>query len=217
MLALLWKDLQAHGRTIGLVQVGVVAFLALIAGRHEARGAVDLAFTVAMPNAMLSVMAWGDWLVGREKTRGTWGWLRTLPVDDSVLLGEKYLAQLLCALPLWLLTSWLFAREVFWTTGPLMPLISSLILITFGAVTIGARLIFRDKIARLVSIGVFMIPAFIAKLAGDRPDLVQAALRFWTDGFGQPLAAAALETLYVSLFFGTLAWLRRTETPRLLE
>ena len=95
--------------------------------------------------------------------------------------------------------------------------ISGLLLIALGAVTISARLLFRDKIARLVTVAVLGLPALAGRLARDRPEFVAAAARFWAEGYGQPMAANLLAIIYVALFSVTLWWLKRTETPRLLE
>src|SRR5262245_35460683 len=93
-LALLIKDAQAHGRMIGVSVIGTVVALGFFSTRRSANSAVALAATVLMWNVALSILAWCDWLIGREKTKGTWGWLRTLPIDETVLVGEKYLAHL---------------------------------------------------------------------------------------------------------------------------
>lgn len=215
IVALLWKDAIAHGRLIVLVQVFEVVFLAVLA-RARQHDAADLAFLVALPNGLM-LLTWGFWLVSREKTRRTLGWLRTLPIDDSVLVGEKYLAQALCVVPFWLLTSWLFARDFFWSSGVLVEVIVVLLLLTAGALSVSGRLVFTEKGHQVLFVVIYSTPAILVLIGGKSPRMARAVLDFWAQPWAKSAIALLLAAMYLSIYLSTVAWLRRSETYRLCE
>jgi hypothetical protein len=216
MLALLAKDFRLHGREIALLLGSLLAFVGL-AGWTRPVGAGSL-MSLAFNLNFLAAMYWGEWLVSREKVKGTFGWLRTLPISDGVLTAEKFVAHAICCLSLWTLTSVLFAREAADFGGIDTWCVVQLGLLAFGALSVASRWRFHQKLGQVLPaiilgglLGLFMF----ADRSGS--PVTRAIADSWNMGHGKLLAGLTLAALYLGICFSTAAWVRRTDTWRFLE
>lgn len=217
LLVLVGNDLALHGRSLAAAHAGAVAMLAAGAWLAPARpeGAlVSLVFNVNV----LGTLVWADWLVSREKTKGTVAWLRTLPIPDHALVGAKFCTHALCCVSCWLATSLPFAYGHFFpgragTWGVLM-----LALVTFGGVSVATRWRFPQKLGHVLPplvVLALVMPVMVAQRAGV--DVEAGFAPFWGHWSGRAVVAAVLATLYGSLEWATIWWVARSDTPRLVE
>src|SRR5690606_5296602 len=157
LAALLAKDAAIHGRDILLTMGALVGLSAALwwFGRQP----FDVLMSVIFTFNFLLAGFWGDWLISREKTKGTFAWIRSTPVDDRELVLAKVAAVSICVTVLWTATSvlcgaayWLAGRAHLWV-GLL------LILLAFAAVSIASRWRFGQKLGQnlpFLLVGLFM-------------------------------------------------------------
>ena len=167
----------------------------------------------------LMALLWADWLITREKLKGTFGWLRTLPVSDRDLVAAKFLTAALCGATLWVAMTVPFARGYFAgvagiaTWGVLL-----LLLLVVTGISLAVRWRFTQKLGVLVPGVLVLAPMLLffgAKGQGwDAPRLL---LAFWSRPAGKAAAAAALVALGLGVFSLTVRWVRRSDTFQLLE
>src|SRR5690606_19342482 len=94
LAALLAKDAAIHGRDILLTMGALVGLSAALwwFGRQP----FDVLMSVIFTFNFLLAGFWGDWLISREKTKGTFAWIRSTPVDDRELVLAKVAAVSIC-------------------------------------------------------------------------------------------------------------------------
>jgi hypothetical protein len=213
---LIANDLKVHGPAIGLTDVLMLAFIWFASRfRKDAEALFLLVFNLNFLMALL----WGDWLISREKLKGTFGWLRTLPVSDRDLVAAKFLTAAVCGTTLWTSTTLLFARGYFpGRSGIATWIVLLLSLLVCTSVSVGVRWRFTQKLGVLVPGALVLAPVLLlfgAKRQGwDAPRMLQA---FWEQPLGKAAAAAALIATAVLVFLVTERWVRRSDTFRLLE
>jgi len=214
--ALVANDVKVHGKAIGLTDGLMLAFI-WFASRFKSD--TEALFLLIFNINFLMALLWGDWLISREKLKGTFGWLRTLPVSDRDLVAAKFLTAALCGSALWGSTTMLFVRGYFAggsgvaTWGVLL-----LSLLAISGISVAVRWRFTQKLGVLVPGALVVTPVLLlfgAKRQGwDAPRMLQA---FWSQPLGKVAAAAALVVLAAVVFALTERWVRRSDTFRLLE
>jgi hypothetical protein len=215
-LALVVKDLRLHGISILAAQTGVLALAWVLFAMRPSSGSVELSFVF---NANLVVAPlWSEWLVSREKTKGTIAWLRTLPIDDRVIVFAKASAAASCAITLWAASSLMLARSYFAAEGMPAWIVLQLALLVFGAITLAARWRLRQKAAQVLPF-MLLFAVLLCLLAFEKwdPDTAAAAAGLWRDSSGRWSIAAALAAGYVAIIWATASWVSRVDTARLME
>jgi len=214
---LVGKDLRIHGRSIVVTQCAVIGlgFLA-VALRPQAPQA-DLAVPLFSFNLLLAGY-WGDWFVSREKLKGTVAWLRSLPVADYDLVTSKLVAQAICSVTLWVLTSGVFLWGFFVPGRVATWAVLQLALLAFGALSLACRWRFHQKVGQTLPFAVLFVPvALLVVTKRLRADLYGQLGAMW-DAPGAQLAAAVVMLIaYAAVWWGTLAWMRGSDTSRLVE
>ena len=214
LLALIGNDARLHGRAIALTQIGAVALIWLAS--RLPRSADALAGLVFNLNFLLALL-WGDWLISREKLKGTVGWLRTLPIDDRDLVTAKFVSTTICAASLWILTS-MSALSGYYSQRVSTWLILCLCIVAFAGVSVAVRWRFTQKLGLVVPLLVVMVPVLVLIVAKqDRPDMVRAIYSVWGGSEGRIGIAAGLLALLVAAHGITVRWVRDSDTFRLLE
>lgn len=213
--ALVANDVRLHGRGILLTQVGIVAFVWVASRFPRAPGA--LVSLVCNLNLILALL-WGDWLVSREKLKGTFGWVRTLPVSDRDLVAAKFLSMTACSSMLWVLTSLPFLGGYFADGRAAEWTVLLLSFIAFGALSIGIRWRFTQKLGMTVPLLIVLVPLLLLIAAKQQhPGTVQAVYGLWDHPAGKAAVAGGLICGLAGVFLWTERWVRRSDTFRLLE
>ena len=86
--ALVVKDLRLHWKGIVGVHAGAVVLCLSALALGGPRDPGTLGAFVANMN-VISLLLWGEWFISREKTKGTFAWLGTLPIS-AFELGAAY-------------------------------------------------------------------------------------------------------------------------------
>ncbi len=166
LLLLMAKDLRLHRRELGLAFVTWFGLAALWVYSQAGRS-INPLFPVLV-NAMASSF-WGEWLISREKTKGTFLWLRTLPIGDTELVASKFASQAVWCSALWIPSSLLLApgalRSDRWPTWGVL----YLILLVGGAGIVATRWRFQQKMAQaapMVAAPLLAIAFLLADAAG---------------------------------------------------
>lgn len=217
LLALIAIDLRLHGRSVLATHVGGLAVVA--AGVHLAPSQTEATLTSFVTNLnLLATLVWAEWLVSREKTKGTVAWLRTLPITDRELVTAKFCSHALWCLTFWTLTSAAFLRERFFQHDPGSWVVLLLALVVFGGMSVATRWRFSQKLGHILPPAVVLLaisPVLVARRAGFEFGTLLAHL--WSSSTGQLAAGAALVALYLILGWTTASWVARTDTHRLVE
>ena len=212
--ALIAKDLRLHGHAVALATAGCLLLLAL-ATRVMPQGIgprVSFVFNVNL----LFTLLWSDWLITRERSKRTFAWLRGLPVDDRVLGSAKFIAAAGCSVALWLVSSVLFARELWRPPGT--ALVLQCAIVAFGGLSVAAKWRFSWRLGQVLPpvVGLMPVLLFMA-LAGDGTDRHASLLALWDAPYGRPLAAASLLAVYAAIVTLTLHWITHADTFQLVD
>lgn len=214
--ALLGKDLRLHGRDIALTQVGIVVLIAMMRYGRPQDPSI-LASAVFMFNFLLAGY-WGEWLITREKTKGTFAWLRSSPVSDRELVASKFAGVSLCAVALWVCSSTLFTWNYWFPSRAVIWLVLQVALLMFATFTAATRFRFGPKLGQLLPFGVAFVVLSILNLTARAgyvlPVDPEVLLR---QPAGRALLGLALAFCCILSFSLTLAWVRRVDTEGLLE
>jgi hypothetical protein len=169
-------------------------------------------------NVNLIVAAlWGEWLISREKTKGTLAWLRTLPVSDTEIVAAKWLVSAGCILISWTSTTliffapWVASHWVTWGT-------IALGLVLFGSVGLACRWRFGQKVGQALPF-VLVGSVLLAILSlGDRAAPALEWLRTaWATPLGRGVVVALLLLAYGAVFWLVQSWVSRGDTSDLVE
>ena len=213
LIALFAKDLRLHGLPL-LLFIGIS--LAACAGVTQIapnRGPIPgFVFNV---NMVFSILM-SEWLITRERSKKSFAWLRSLPVDDRTVAVGKFLYAAVASVVLWTASSALFAPGLWspWSTG----LVLQASLLVFGALLIAARWRTNWRYAPMVALGVFAGPILVfLALMGEDTTRRAALAALWNAPYGPPLAAAGLLLMYISIVWWTVRWVERADTFQLVD
>jgi hypothetical protein len=214
MRALLAKDLRLHGRDAAFAAGG--AFLLIeMANRLVDQGPGPRGSFVFNINLLLTLL-WSEWLITRERSKRTFAWLRGLPVDDRVLVSSKFVAGAGCAVAFWILSSALFARELWQPVGTGLVLLCALL--SFGGLSIAAKWRFPWKVGHFLPLLVILVPLLILmKLAGDGSVAQERLVALWNAPAGRPAVAATLLLVYAAIVTVTVRWVSGADTSQLVD
>ena len=216
LLVLMAKDLRLHRRELGLAFVAWFG-LATLWVYSQAGRPINPLFPVFLVNAMAASF-WGEWLISREKTKGTFLWLRTLPIGDTELVASKFASQAVWCSALWIPSSLLLAPGALpsdrWPTWGVL----YLILLVGGASIVATRWRFQQKMAQAAPIMVAPLLAIVFLFA-DSAGLVgtRVLADWWASPVGKATTAALLAATYGATIWATTAWVSRSETTRFIE
>ncbi len=213
LVTLLAKDLRLHGLPL-LLTIGVV--LAACAGVMQfAPNRRPIPAFVFNVNMFFSILM-SEWLITRERSKRSFAWLRSLPVDDRTVAVGKFLYAAAVSAVLWTASSALFAPVLWspWSTG----LVLQCSLLVLGALLIGARWRTNWRYAHGVALAVFGGPILIfLALVGEDTARRAALVALWNAPYGPPLAAAGLLLIYVSTIWWTVRWVEHADTYQLVD
>ena len=212
--ALITKDLRLHGHAVALTIAGCLLLLAT-ATRAMPQGIGPRVSFVFNVNLLLTLM-WSDWLITRERSTRSFAWLRGLPVDDRVLGSGKFIVAAGCCVALWLVSSALFARELWWPPGT--ALVLQCALVAFGGLSVAAKWRFPWRLGHALPLVTVGVPVLLfMTLAGDGTDRREILIAIWSAPYGKPAAAAALLAVYAAIVTITLRWVTHADTFQLVD
>jgi ABC-type transport system involved in multi-copper enzyme maturation permease subunit len=214
--ALLAKDFRIHGREIMVTQAGVVALVALAMYLKPASGAARAGLVFNF-NLLLAGF-WSEWLISREKSKGTFAWLRSTPITDWQLVVSKFAATAACCVSLWTLTSVVFLRADPLSQRPAFWLLLQCVLLAFAGLAVATRWRFGPKLGQVIPyalvFGLALLSIAVSR-TGSLP-AVDPQILFASSG-RQLMLAVAVVGCYALILSRTYAWVRRSDTSALLE
>ena len=219
LIALVRNDLRVHGLGIAgivglnLAVTSVLYFVPPTRGDH----ATAVAGATLHLNLLLALIL-GEFLAAREKTKGTFAWLRTLPISDATVISSKFVSAWGWCVLSWVITTVPFDRGTYFPDGWSAWLVMLLVCATMASASLWARLCFPQKRGMIVVIGVLAVLLGLSfGIKRQYPDLALRALSSWAVGNGKAVAAAALVVCSGGLLMASAMWMSRSETTRLLE
>ncbi len=213
--ALIEKDLRLHWKGILAAHGGVLAMATLATALREPPQQGDPTLSFVGNLNFLCALLWGEWFVSQEKTKGSFAWLRTLPIGARELCISKFAVSGLCVTSLWTVSSVVFLRSQFLTARATWPVVL-LALALFGATVVASRMLFRQKLGQVLPLLValpFILTAFVAERYGVLTD----ALAFWQTLGGKLAVACLLAAAYAGICALTIRLVAAAETRRLVE
>lgn len=214
--ALMVKDLRLHRRELAFAFAAWFGLCALWAYSRRGRPESTM-LQVFFVNALASAF-WGEWLVSREKTTGTFAWLRTLPISDSDLVASKFASQALWCSALWIPSSLLLAHDALLPNRWPVWGVLYLTLLAGGASIVATRWRFQQKAAQAAPLAAGSILAMVFIIANSAGlDGARVLADWWVGPFGKAGTAALLTGAYGGIIWATGAWVSRSETTRFLE
>ena len=210
VVALVAKDMRIHGRAIAATQAAVLALGAVAWSAKPEASAANAALMVNF-NVLLAGF-WSEWLISREKTKGTFAWLRETTVTDTELVLSKFLGAGLCVMSLWIATAVLFVRP-----HPAAGAVAGAGLLAFSALAIASRWRFGAKFGQMLPYVVLLVP-LLAVIVLSRTTGSDVDVAAWLDTPSRRAAAlAGLLAGWVTLFIAVRRWVRGCDTFELLE
>jgi hypothetical protein len=215
--ALALKDLRLHAVSFLMCQLSILAIGAAAIAFWPDRPQEVLVSFLFMMNFVFAAY-WGDWLVSREKLKGTSAWLRSLPVTDFDLVTSKLVAQGLCIVGMWVLSTGLFVWQALVYAHPGTWIVLLLALLAFGALSLACRWRFRQKLGQVLPVAlVFVLVSALMLLDRVAPAVARPFEASWSAGTVKIAVAVALAACYGGTWWATVAWMRRSDTSRLVE
>jgi hypothetical protein len=216
-LTLVRNDLHLHGIALGATVIAVVVLLYAVKAL-EPSGSDPSAVGLILNLNLVMVLVWGEWLVSREKTKGTIGWLRTLPVPSGALVMSKIATYMLACVVLWTASTILFVPHYFFPRAWLLWLALQSMLIFAGTLSVCGRFRFRQKVGQLLPLVVIGVP-LVGLLALRRvvPDAVAHLQVVLLGGAGLAAISVGLLASSAGVVAITSAWVRNAETFELTE
>ena len=207
--ALLRKDLQLHGWATAL-SIGGLVLVTMSTGNAlpERLAAFQIVFVFNL-NFIMAPLMWGDWLISRERSEQTFAWLRTMPLDDRVLAGSKFITAAAAGILCWCLTSALIAPE--FRPSPDTWLALQCVLLLCGAISVSATWRLSPKLGQIAQLTLVIVPSILFGVVTTRAAWSIAALEQWTGWF-----TAGLMMVYAATVVGTMRWVSRAETNQLI-
>ena len=211
--ALVAKDLRLHGYAVGLFHVGAcILFWVVLQTRPETRsGAPQFIISVNFMGGFL----FSEWLITREKTKGTFAWLRTLPISATELYVSKVAAVSFYTISLWGLSSLLFLRQLSFPSDWASWFVWQALFLDAALVAVAARWRYSQKLGYVLPIlviGVVGVVGFwITGMVGEPMQLA------WQTLSGKLFIATALFAVYGAVGWITWQWVSRSETRKFLE
>ncbi len=217
---LIGNDLRLHGRGIAWVELGMLGFIALVLWANRSRPTSTPAVNVSLVfnvNFLIAIL-WGEWLVSREKTKGTLAWLRTLPVSDQDIVTAKFLTCALCCVSMWISSSLLFVRSYFFPSHWASWWIYQICLLGFATFSLSARWRFRQKLGMILPLLTIFVPLLAVLLADEAGiHILRHLATFYSEPRGKGWVAAGLVAFCGGVWWATVNWVSRSETYELLE
>lgn len=210
--ALVKNEIRLHGQGALMVQAAIL--LLLVVG-YQLRPGSGAAFALLVNCNWMTALAWSEWLVSREKTKGTIGWLRSLPVSDSEIVTAKFVAHALCCAVFWAGTSWL-ALDVF-RPDPESWVVGQLALLTLGGLSIASRWRFSQRLGSLAPLLVLLPIVLLFRSPTVQRVAMPLLTALWASGSGKLVAMAALAAAYATTWGATILWVARVDTSDLIE
>lgn len=214
LLALMGKDLRIHWKGVAAAHAGALAItgLGIAFGNPQEKG-VLLAFVSNLN--FLCALLWGEWFVSREKTKGSFAWLRTLPIRTVDLCLSKFAITGACVVSLWSLTSLIYLRGDF-RSSPAAWLVEQVGLLLFAATVVASRMLFRQKLGQVLPL-LLALPIVLAAVLAERYRFLDEALAYWETVGGRVAVALALGAAYCGVCAATIRLVGAAETRRLVE
>ena len=217
VLSLVRKDLRLHG--LGIVLVGLMLIVTLFGVFKLAPSNVPRSGNIGIFNFnFIGAILWTEWLVSREKTKGTIAWLRTLPISDSQIVSAKFASYLLIAGSIWMTSTFLLVPW-FWTrAGLLTSILAFCALAAFGSMQLGARWRFRQKAGQALPLVALCLAVASIGSANDRKVAPVVHVVQWASTAAGKLVLSGLLLACSGLFCAwTMRWVSRSDTQKLLE
>lgn len=214
VVALIGKDLRIHWKGVAAAHAGSLAIIGLgVALGNPQEGSVLLAFVSNLN--FLCALLWGEWFVSREKTKGSFAWLRTLPIRTVDLCLSKFAITGICVISLWTLTSLAYLRGDF-RSSPVAWMVEQVGLLLFSATVVASRMLFRQKLGQVLPLLLVLPIALLAVLA-ERFRFLDEVVAYWGTVGGRVAAALALGAAYGGVCALTIRLVGGAETRRLVE
>ena len=211
---LLAKDLYLHGKTGVATLAGALLFCE-VSNRIISSGIGPRLTFVVNVNFLLTLV-WSELLVTRERTTGTFSWLRTLPVDDRTVVASKFIGGSAWCVACWILSSGLSAPELWHRLGTWFVLQATLL--TFGALSLASKWRFPNNLGHLLPVGmVAVLLGVVVAIAGDGTPTRILWSSLWDTSFGRPILTAALLVLYALILGGTVWWVSHADTEQFID
>jgi ABC-2 family transporter protein len=215
--ALIGNDLRLHWRGVAALQLGLLGFMALLFWVALAKPTPVVASAVVNCN-ILAIIQFGNWIVSREKTKGTFAWLRTLPISDREIVTAKMLTCALWCISMWVSSSLLFARNFFfpghWPTW----VIYQLALLGGATFSLAGRWRFREKLGIILPGVAFLVPwAGILLMDKAGIPVVRYLAAFYSGPGDKGLVIVGLAIFCAGIRWATVTWVSRSDTYELLE
>jgi hypothetical protein len=214
---LVLKDLYMNRYALLLSLVTLVLFI-LVLDFMKPFPSAELKMTLVVTVNLFMTVGYGDWLVSREKAKGTLITLRLLPVPDTVLVGSKFTVGLLVQTLVFVVSVVLLLPEYL---SP--PKLHSLVLIWLGLLSFGSLMLFTKTIfsQRIGQATPFMVLLGLMvgflKISDAHPDGRSLLIEVITTPSGLVLVFLAATGFIVLTWLGSWLWLRARDSCQLID
>ena len=213
--ALLIKDFQLHGLATALTIVGLILLAAILDATLGSAAGPRQIFIINL-NLLFSLFLWAEWLITRECSKGTFAWLRTMPVDDRVLVGSKFIGAAAACTLCWFLSSSVMSPELW--HSPATGLILQCALLMAVTLSVAAKWRFGSRLGQVAGASVIGIPVLLVYwFVGDDVERQAALIAVWNAPYGRLAIAASLLVVCAAIVLSTMRWVSRSDTYRLID
>ncbi len=215
-LALCFKDFYLHRLEILGAWAGLCLFIGLLFYAIPPKSVQQQVVALVQANLFMNLV-YSEYLIYREKTKGTFVWLRSMPLGDAHIVTAKFAVLAACQIGGYTLSLGLFA-PLFVLQLPASALVILLAMICVGCMMLNTRWFFNQRMGMVIPVGVIvlLLGAYV-KLKEHCPWIAEKLSEGWHAG-GLKVAVAAVEIAWILLMWHLMVrLLGRRDTPRLVN
>ena len=209
--ALVLKDLQVHWRAAATLLLGwpagirVLVYIQQLAPDHDPRALPLVVTLLSLPLFLAVTTGLATMLADRERMKGTFAWVRTLPVSDVHIVAAKCATGLLFHMAGWI--AWWGTLGHVAPSLTVMQAISvwSLTLVA-GSLTLTIRLVTSGRLAAASPVALFALGLLAGAPLRRSPSAILRVSEWWHGSWQHVFVWVACGTIYAVLV--VLAYLR---------
>ncbi len=215
--ALVLKDLYLCRREICGCWIGFVVFALILMRIAEPRD-TGHRFLILGPGNLFLNLLYTEFLIFREKTKGTLAWLRAMPLSDSHLAASKFLALVIVQAVGYLATTAIIAPQWLAAGSGLAFYCYGLLILCFGSLMLVTRWFCGQRLGQVIPLAVFSLAWFaFFKLRQTHPWLDEWLADSWRTYWFQGLLTLAAVAWVASLWWIALVFIGSRDTSRLID
>jgi ABC-type Na+ efflux pump permease subunit len=220
--ALVLKDLQVHGRPAGALLLGwpvgirILIYIQQLAPEHDPRALPLVVTLLSLPLFVAVTTGLATMLVDRERAKGTFAWVRTLPVSDAHIVAAKCATGLLFHM-----VGWVAWWVVLGSVAPSLTLVQATsvwcLTLVAGSLALTTQLAVSGRLAAASPLVLFALGLLAGAPFRRSPTAILRASEWWNGTWEHVFLWTACSIIYALLVALAYARFHGHDAQKLVE